>query len=80
MAGGVDEVELVDLAAARRIVEGDALGLDGNAALALDIHGIEHLLRHLPLAQAPAVLDKAVREGGFAVVNVRDNRKIADVA
>ena len=54
MAGGVDQVEDVVLAVARVIVQAHGLRLDGDAALALDIHGIEHLLppHHFALGQA----------------------------
>ncbi len=50
--GRVDEIELVDLAVRRLVIQRHALGLDGDAALTLQIHGVEHLLRHLALAQA----------------------------
>ena len=43
MAGGVHQVELVGFAVFRGIVEADGLGFDGNAAFALNVHGIEHL-------------------------------------
>ena len=79
VAGGVDEVELVGLPVALRcVVERDALRLDGNAALALQIHRIQHLRLHFALGQAAAHLDEAVGEGGFAVVNMGDDGKIAD--
>ncbi len=54
MAGRVDEVQLIGLAILGRVIEADRLGLDGNAALALDIHVIEHLLLHLAHGQAAA--------------------------
>ena len=53
MARRVDEVQLVELAVRAAIVEPHGLGLDGDAALALEIHGIEHLLLHLPRAEPP---------------------------
>ena len=80
MAGGVDKVELVALAIARLVHQGHGLGLDGNASLTLNIHGIKHLLGHLALAEATTELDKAVCEGGFAVVDVGDDGEIADMA
>ena len=53
VAGGVDQVEDVVLAVARMVVQAHGLRLDGDAALALDIHGIEHLLApdHFALGQ-----------------------------
>ena len=50
MAGGIDKIELIGLAIPGLIMERYTLGLDGNATLALEIHRIEHLLRHLSFA------------------------------
>ena len=50
VAGGVDEVEHVVLAVLRLVVEPDRVLLDRDAALALEVHGVEELLGHLPLA------------------------------
>ena len=44
VAGSVDQVEDVILAVARMVAQAHSLRLDGDAALALDVHGIEHLL------------------------------------
>ena len=43
MAGSINQVQLIGLAIPRLVAQGDALRLDGNASLALDVHGIEHL-------------------------------------
>ena len=74
--GGVDQVELVALAIARVVVQGHALRLDGDAALALQVHGIEHLRLHLALFEAAAQLDQAVGERRFTVIYMGDDRKI----
>ena len=60
-------------------MEANAFGFDGNAALAFEVHRIEHLLVHLPLAERAGEFEKAVGKRGFAVVNVRDDAKISDV-
>ena len=52
--------------------------LDGDAALALQVHGIEHLRLHLARGQRPGQLQQAVGQRGFAVVDVRDDGKIAE--
>jgi len=80
MSGGVDKVQLVGFTIPGFKVERDTLGLDGDATLALDIHGIEHLITHLTGAKAPAYLDKAVGDGGFAMVDMGDDGEIADMA
>src|SRR3546814_3565385 len=79
VAGGVDEVEVVDLPVARGVRQRYRLGLDGDAAFALDRVVGEHLGFHLPRGQASAPLDDSVGQGQLAVVDVGDDREIADV-
>ena len=55
------------------------MGLDGDAAFALQVHGIQHLLLHLPLGKSPGQLQQTVRERGFAMINVSNNREITDM-
>ena len=50
MSGRINKIELIDLAIASRVVQCDALRLDGNAALALKIHGVKYLLSHLSIS------------------------------
>ena len=75
----VDQVEVVDLAVARLVVQRGGLRLDGDAALALEVHRVEHLRLHLAVGQAAAQLDDAIGQGGFAVVDVGDDGKITDM-
>src|SRR5208283_449215 len=58
-------------------MQANALGLDGDAALALQVHGVEHLFVHLALRERAGHFQQAVGKRGFAVVNVRDDTKIA---
>ena len=76
----INKIQLVDLAVARLLVEADTLRLDCDTALALAIHGVENLFFHLARAQATAVLDKPVSQSRFTVIDMRDNREIADVS
>src|SRR5262249_46628559 len=76
MAGRVDEIEHVILAVARAVVEPDRLRLDGDAALALDVHGIEHLVDHFARLERPGELDQAVGKRGFAVVDMGDDGEV----
>ena len=80
MAGRVDEVEDVVLAVLGAVVEAHGLRLDGDAALALDVHRIEHLLLHLALGQAAGHLDQPVGQRRLAVVDMGDDGEVADVA
>jgi hypothetical protein len=60
VARRVDEIQLIDLATGRFERQCHALGLDRDAALALQIHGIEHLRLHFPILQAAALLDEPI--------------------
>ena len=53
--------------------------LDGDAALALEIHRVEDLRLHLARLQGAGDLEKAVRQRRLAVVDVRDDREVSDV-
>ncbi len=79
MARRVHQVELVQLPVLGGIVEPHRLRLDGDAALFLDIHVVEHLRRHLALGKAAGDLDQPVGERRFAMVDMRDDGEIADV-
>ena len=79
VTGRVDQIELVFVPILRRVVKTNAFGLNGDAALALEVHRVEHLRAHLALAERAGQLEQAVGQRGLAVVNVRDDAKIADV-
>ena len=79
MARRVHQVQFIGLAVFRDIVEAHRLRLDGDAALLLDIHVVEHLRAHLAIGQAPGALDQAVGQGRLAMVDMGDDRKVADV-
>ncbi len=79
MAGRIDEVQLVTLSVLRLVEQRDALRLDGDAALALQRHVVEHLRLHLAIRESAAHLDQAVGKRGLAVIHVGDDREIADL-
>ena len=78
MTGRVDQIELVDISVLRRIRHANGVGLDGNAALALEVHGVEHLRLHLACGERAGQLQQSVRKRGLAMIDMRDNREIAD--
>src|SRR5690625_1705 len=80
VTGGVDKVELVRFAVAGFVMQSNAVGFDGNAPLALQIHRVEHLLAHLPITQPTTKTDEPIGDSGFTVVDMGDNGKIANVA
>jgi hypothetical protein len=55
------------------------VGLDGDAALTLQIHGVQDLSLHFTRGETAAHLDETVSQGGLAVVNVGNDGKIADM-
>jgi len=78
MAGRVHQIEDVGLAILGTVEEPHGLRLDRDAAFALDFHIIEHLLAHLARRKPAANLDQPVGQGRLAVVDMRDDREIAD--
>ena len=54
------------------------MGLDGDAALALQVHGVEDLLHHFALRERAGDLEQTVGQRGLAVVDVRNDGEIPD--
>ncbi len=81
MARRVDQVQHIVLAVAGLVIEPHGLRLDGDAALALDVHRVEHLLApdHFALGEAAGELDQPVGERRLAVIDMRDDGEVADV-
>ena len=79
VTGRVDEIQLITPPVERVVIQRHALRLDRDAALALDVHRVEHLLAHLAFGQTAAQLDQSIREGRFSVVDVRDDGKVSNV-
>ena len=78
--GGVDQVEHVLLAVRAGPRQPDRLALDGDAALPLDVHPVQVLRAHLPVAHHPGELQHPVGQRGLAVVDVRDDAEVPDHA
>ena len=77
--GRVDQVELVRLSVGRFIVQRDRMHANRDPALALEIHRVERLLFHIAHRDRLGELEQTVRERRLAVIDVRDDAKIADV-
>ena len=75
MAGGVDDVDLYAV-----VVDGDVLGKNRDAALALLVVGVEHALLHLLVgAEGAGGAQELVTQGGLAVVDVGDDGDVSQV-
>ena len=79
MARGINEVELISSAISGAIIKGHALCLDRDTTLSLDVYRVENLLSHFTGRKPTANLNKAVSNGGFPMIDVRDNREISDM-
>ena len=55
MTWRVDKIQLIAIAVFRIVMESDALSLDSNTALTLNIEGVQNLGIHLPLFKTTAV-------------------------
>ena len=80
MTGGIDQVQSVGFAVQRRVLHAHSLGFDGDAALALQLHGVENLIHHLALFKNTRHLQQAVGQRALAVVDVGDDAEVADMA
>ncbi len=76
--GRVDEVERVDLAVACAIEQPDRVRLDGDAALALQVHRVEDLVDRLLGVHRPGQRQQPVGQRRLAVIDVGDDREVTD--
>ena len=80
VSGRVDQVELVLLAVARSIVERNRVHANRDAALALEVHRVERLLFEVSRRDGARDLEQPVGERRLAVIDVRDDAEVANVA
>ena len=76
--GRVDQVELIGLAVGRGIHHAHRMRLDGDAALALQVHRIEHLRLHLARRQRAGELQQTVGKRALPMIDMGDDREISD--
>ena len=72
-------LEFVRLTVLGLVLERRGLRLDRDAAFALEVHAVEDLGAHFTVGEPAAALNQAVGERRFAVVDVGDDGKIADI-
>ena len=78
MAGGVDQIQRISLAVIGSVVQGSSGCLNSDAAFLLQLHGVQHLLGANTLINGVALFQQTVRQGGLAVIDMGDDRKITD--
>jgi hypothetical protein len=76
VAGGVDQVQHVVEAVRRRVRQAHRLRLDGDPPLALQVHLVQVLRAHLPLADRVGEVEQSVGQGRLSVVDVGDDAEI----
>ena len=77
VARRVDEVQAVGEPIASRVVEPDRACLDRDALLALEVHRVEDLARHLPRVDRVGQLEQPVGKRRLAVIDVGNDREVA---
>ena len=75
----VDQIEVVDLTIESLVLQRGGLRLDGYPTFFFDVHRVKNLRLHVTRFESSATLDQAICECGFAMINVRNDRKISDV-
>ena len=80
MSRSIDKIQLIAPAIFGVVIQRDTVSLDGDSPLALDIQTVENLFFHFAVSQTATALDKTIRQGGFAMIDVRDDGEISDVA
>lgn len=80
MARRINEIQLVGFTISGLVAECYTLGLDSDAPLPLQIHGIKNLLGHFTVGKAATDLDEAICQRGFTVVDVGDDGEVTDSA
>ena len=78
MSRSINQVEVINFAVFGFVIECRSLGLNGDAPFTLNIHRIENLRFHFAIRKTATKLNNAIGKGRFAVINVGDDRKIAD--
>jgi len=54
------------------------MGLDCDSAFAFQVHAVQDLIAKVSVRNAVRKLKHAIRQGGFAMVDVRNNAEIAN--
>jgi hypothetical protein len=74
----IDEIQLVGQAILRLVRQAHRSRLDGDSALALQFHVVEKLVLLFTLGKRASKLDQAVSQRRFSMIDVGDDREIAN--
>src|SRR4051812_40788294 len=73
-------MQVIGFAIAGLVEDARGACLDRDPALALEVHRIEHLGAHCPRVDGMGQFEDAVSERGLAMINVGNDREVADMA
>jgi hypothetical protein len=76
VARGVDEIQFVNLTFVQ-MPQRHGFGFDGDAPFAFELHRIEELFLHFPGFDRPGAFQKAIGQGAFSVIDVRDDAEVS---
>ena len=78
VAGGVDQVQ-AEVVFAADVIHLDGVALDGDAALALQIHVVQQLSHFLAGGNRFGDVQQAIGQGAFSVVDVGNDAEVSDI-
>ncbi len=78
MPGSINKIQNVGLAVFGGVVKAYRARLDGDAALAFQVHRIEELLLEFALRERAGALQQPIGKRRLAMIDMRDDRKISD--
>jgi hypothetical protein len=78
VAGRVDEIQRVLVPVAGAIEQAHRVRLDGDPALALQVHRVEHLVDRLLGVHRARERQQPVGQRGLAVIDVGDDGEVTD--
>ncbi len=76
VARSINQVQTIGIAVFGLVMQANAFRLDGDAALTLQVHGIENLFVHFALRERAGHFEQAVCQRGLAMVDMRDDAEI----
>src|SRR6516164_2043886 len=78
MTRGIDEVQNIFLIF-MLIIYLDRVTFDGDPFFSFQIHIIQYLIHHFTFTDGIGHLQESVSKGGFTMINMSDDAKIADI-
>ncbi len=77
MARRINQIQLIGVAIMRLVHHAHGVRLDGDAALALEIHGVKNLRLHLAPGHRASDFEQSITQRRLSVVDVGNNREVS---